>query len=496
MLRIWLPQLNIVTISSTLKRYGLSVAYLFLFCIALVLSTERGLAEQILAGSVSVPQSRAEILYSFSPIVDAVAPSVVNVYAKRFVRERQRGLFDDPFFKQFFGEGFGSRLGPGAQREQESLGSGVIVDDKGLIVTNHHVIKNAEELTVILADRREFKAKVVVDDERTDLSILELVAPPDDLKAIKLRDSDDVSVGDLVLAIGNPFGVGQTVTSGIISALARTQVGIIDYQSFIQTDAAINPGNSGGALVGMDGLLIGVNTAIFSRSGGSVGIGFAIPANMVGQIIRAAQKGEDIVRPWLGVSLQRVSNELVNTLRLERPYGALVTSLHPLSPLKVAKLEVGDVILEIDNVQVDNDAALRYQIATRDVGGTVQIAIMRDGHRLVKKVKLTPAPEVPPRRQTVLANMGVLSGANVANINPALSDELRLPMDLSGLIVLSVTRNSPAARFGLRMGDIIKRVDETTISSVSDLLAMSDAFARVSSIEVLRGDRILKANIR
>jgi len=495
---MWLPQLNNVTFKSTLKGHALFVACLFVCMVLYLGNIGYASAQQFIGsgGGKTVPRSSADIRHSFSPVVDAVVPSVVNVYAKRFVRERRRGLFDDPFFKQFFGDEFGSRLAPEESRAQESLGSGVVVDGRGLVVTNHHVIKNAEELTVILSDRREYKARVVVDDERTDLAVLELLSPPEDLQAIVLSDSDNVAVGDLVLAIGNPFGVGQTVTSGIISALARTQVGISDYQSFIQTDAAINPGNSGGALVGTDGRLIGVNTAIFSRSGGSIGIGFAIPANMVGQIIRAAQKGEGIVRPWLGVSLQRVSNDLVAMLGLDRPKGALVTGLHNLSPLKSAGLAVGDVILSVDDNQVESGAALRYQVATRDIGGSINLLILRDARRMTVTANLIPAPEVPPRNTLMIDDQGVLSGAELANINPALIDELRLPLDRTGVMVLSVVRGSSAERLGIRVGDIVKAIGARDITKVADLKALRGKLDRVGSIEILRGDRILRAKLR
>jgi S1-C subfamily serine protease len=257
----------------------------------------------------AVPQSRPEVQLSFAPIVKRTAPAVVNVYAKRIERQQESGLLADPFFRRFFGED--GNFGRPRERVANSLGSGVIVDATGYIVTNNHVIANGSDIRVVLSDRREFEAKLLLADERTDLAVLKIDAGDEELPILPLSDSDNLEVGDLVLAIGNPFGVGQTVTSGIVSALARTQVGITDYQFFIQTDAAINPGNSGGALVDMNGELVGINTAIFSRSGGSIGIGFSIPSNMVNTVVATAKSGSNkIKRPWLGVELQDVTPDV------------------------------------------------------------------------------------------------------------------------------------------------------------------------------------------
>jgi len=431
-----------------------------------------------------------------APVVARVVPSVVNVYATRIVASRRRSLFDDPFFNQFFGDGFGRRGEP-QKRTQESLGSGVVVDTSGLIVTNHHVIEDAEDLTVILSDRREFKARLVLDDARTDLAVLQLEEAPSDLQAIALQDSDQIAVGDLVLAVGNPFGVGQTVTSGIVSALARTQVGISDYQSFIQTDAAINPGNSGGALVDMNGQLIGVNTAIFSRSGGSVGIGFAIPANMVAQVIRAAQKGEKVVRPWLGAELQNISAELATAMGLDRPMGAVVTYVHPASSLARQGLQSGDVITAVDGVGVANVEELRYRVATRDIGTKLEFTYLRDGRRKQTKLTMIAPPDRPPRDAWQVVGQSVLQGARVANINPQLLEEFRLPVDRSGVIVVDVVRPSLAARFGFRVGDIVRSVDGTAITSVADMKDQETSFSRIgATVEIQRGERVLTGTVR
>ncbi len=445
-----------------------------------------------------VPQNQAQLQASFAPVVQHVVPSVVNVYAKRYVRTRTRRLpplFDDPLFRRFFGDGFG---GQQRIREQQSLGSGVIVDASGLVVTNNHVIEGGEELRVMLADRRQFEATLILADERTDLAVLRLKDPPSDLKPIAFRDSDNVNVGDLVLAIGNPFGVGQTVTSGIVSALARTYVGVSDYQSFIQTDAAINPGNSGGALVALDGRLLGVNTAIFSNSGGSVGIGFAIPANMVRQVVRAAQSGGKIKRPWIGARFQDVTQELADAVGLPRPHGALIMELHPQSPLKKAGANVGDVVLRVDSHDVMTWADMRYRIGSRDIGGRILMEVQSDDRQRHLLFDLVAAPETPPRNETVVEqkNAGPFIGVKIANLNPALVDELRLEDMPEGVIVIGVVRNSPAHRFGFVIGDIIRRINGQTISSVAQFLALNASQAKKWEIDILRGDRIIRGVLR
>ena len=289
-----------------------------------------------------VPLGEAEVQLSFAPLVERTAPSVVNVYAARTVRQRSP-FAGDPFFEQFFGNQFS-----GPPRVQSSLGSGVIVDETGLVVTNNHVISGADEIRVALADGREFDSKVMLRDERSDLAVVRLDTD-ETFPALPFGNSDELLTGDLVLAIGNPFGVGQTITSGIVSALARTRVGVADFGFFIQTDAAINPGNSGGALIDMQGRLVGINTAIFSRSGGSNGIGFAIPSNMVAAVVRQAQGGSDAFeRPWLGASFQPVTPQIAESLGLDRPRGALVRDVDEEGPSAEAGLRAGDVVLAIE----------------------------------------------------------------------------------------------------------------------------------------------------
>ena len=428
------------------------------------------------AQQISVPQSRAQIELSFAPVVKQAAPAVVNIYTRRVVESRVSPFFNDPFFQRFFGDDL--FLGQPRERIQNSLGSGVIVGADGLIVTNYHVIKNSDEITVVLADRREFAAQIVAGDERTDLALLRINTRGESLPTLKLRDSDELEVGDLVLAIGNPFGVGQTVTLGIVSAVARTTTGISDLGYFIQTDAAINPGNSGGALVTMDGRLVGINTAIYSRDGGSIGIGFAIPSNMVATVIAAEASGGRIVRPWIGVTGQAVTSDLAEALGLPRPSGVLINDLYPGGPAAKAGLEVGDVIVAINGRPVEDPGALRFRLATLPVGGVAEITVLRNGREITLTVPLIGAPEVPPRNETVIGGRNPLTGATVANLSPALAEELSLDNAWRGVVILAMERRSVAARAGLEPGDILLKVNGREIRAVEDLIAALEGTRR------------------
>ena len=420
-----------------------------------------------------VPQSHEVITLSFAPVVKKAAPAVVNIFSKRKVTSQRSvsPLFDDPIFKRFFGEGFGPQP---RERIQSSLGSGVIVSPQGLVVTNHHVIDGAAEITVVLSDRREFDAVMVLSDERTDLAVLSINPGDASLPWLELRDSDEAEVGDLVLALGNPFGVGQTVTSGIISALARTRVGITDFGFFIQTDAAINPGNSGGALVTMDGRLIGINTAIFSGSGGSVGIGFAIPSNMVGTVIEAAGTGR-LVRAWTGLSGQTLTADLAEGLRLERPGGVIVNAVYPDGPADRAGIKPGDIVLAFDGQGVADLAGLRFRVATEALGGTTSFQLLRDGEVVTGLLPLEPPPEAPPRGETPLRGRHPLAGSVIASLSPALSEELDLPGAWEGVIIIRLVRRGPAQRLGFRVGDIIHSVNGQAFQTSDDLASVLEA---------------------
>src|SRR4051812_21186205 len=382
-----------------------------------------------------VPVSTTELRLSYAPVVQKAAPSVVNVYAARTVATQRNPFMDDPFFRRFFGGGGG---GMPQEQVQRALGSGVIVDASGLIMTNNHVIEGATEVKVALADKREFEAEIVLKDARTDLAVLRVKDGREKFAAIDLGNSDELQVGDVVLALGNPFGVGQTVTHGIVSALARTQVGITDYQFFIQTDAAINPGNSGGALVDLSGRLVGLNTAIFSRSGGSQGIGFAIPVNMVKVVVASAKSGgASVKRPWLGAKLQSVPPEMAKSLGLKRPAGALVATVAEKSPAARAGLKTGDVIVGVDGQAVDDQNAFDYRFATKALGGQAQIGIWRGGKEAKVTVPLEIAPETP-RDEIVISARSPFMGVKVANMSPALADELRLDATAEGVVILDI----------------------------------------------------------
>lgn len=406
----------------------------------------------LLAQARQVPETRQQVQLSFAPIVQKTAGSVVNVYGARVERRAQNPFMDDPFFRRFFGDdGFGVPR----ERVQRSLGSGVIVDASGLVVTNNHVIEGMSEVKVAFADKREVEATIVLRDPRTDLAVLKLNGAKD-LSALDLADSDQLQVGDIVLAIGNPFGVGQTVTQGIVSALARTQVGVADAQSFIQTDAAINPGNSGGALVDMEGRLIGINTAIFSRSGGSHGIGFAIPSSMVRVVVESAKSGAASVRrPWFGARLQALTADVADGLGLDRPAGSVVASVVEKGPAAEGGLKRSDVILALDGVAVDDPEAFGYRFATRPIGGTTSLTVLRGGKRLVVPVKLVPAPETRPRETVTLSGRTPLSGLTVLNLSPAVAEELSIDAGTEGVVVSAIEEGSLAARVGFQKGDII-----------------------------------------
>jgi Do/DeqQ family serine protease len=443
------------------------------------------------AAERKVPDSAAEITLSFAPIVKRVIPAVVNVYASRKVEQRFSPFFSDPFFRRFFGnDGIGPR-----QRVEQSLGSGVIVDPSGLLVTNNHVIENADDIKVTLSDRREFDCEIILKDERTDLAVLKIQADNESFSHIEFSDSDAVEVGDIVLAIGDPFGVGQTVTNGIVSALSRTQVGVSDYQFFIQTDAAINPGNSGGALIDMDGRLVGINTAIFSRSGGSNGIGFAIPSNMVHVVVESAKQGGHVRLPWVGAVFQEVTADLAEGLGIERPRGVLIVKIHPNSPAERARLAIGDLIVSVDGTEVNDPKSLNYRLATKGMGAEVKIGIIRDGKEYVAVLALEPAPETVPRDSVEITSGSPLAGATVLNLSPAVAEELSYRGDPDGVIVSEVAGGSAAARTGLRPGDVILDVNGVPIDSTRQLVAATAERARLWNMTIERDGRILRSRI-
>ena len=434
-----------------------------------------------------VPQSPEEVHLSFAPVVKKVRPAVVNVYASRVEETAKNPLFDDPIFRQFFG-----RQGEDA-RVSHSLGSGVIVDPSGLVVTNHHVIEGMTDVKVALSDRREFPAKIVLRDPHSDLAVLKIQSD-ETFPVLEFGDSDAIEVGDFVIAIGNPFGVGQTVTQGIVSALARTQVGISDYGFFIQTDAAINPGNSGGALVDLNGRLIGINSAIISRSGGSMGIGFAIPVNMVKGVVAAAEHGGKAVRrPWLGASLQNVTKEIADSIGLDRPVGALVADVSEGGPAAEAGLKRGDVITAVDGQPVEDSGGVGFRLGERPLGGLATLNVLRAGKAVVLSMKLVAAPESPPRDAIRIKSRSPFEGALVMNISPALIEEMSIENAHEGVIVAEVAEGSTAADVGLQKGDLVLSVNDAKIETTRDLEKAAASRPRYWKLAIGRGGEVIQS---
>ncbi|SFK25925.1 trypsin-like peptidase domain-containing protein [Celeribacter neptunius] len=435
-----------------------------------------------------VPASRAEVQLSFAPVVKETAPSVVNIYASRVVEERLSPFAGDPFFSQFFNSG------PARQRVQRSLGSGVIVSGDGLVVSNFHVVGEASDIRVVLADKREYKGTVVLADKNADLAVVRLEGAAD-LPALPLADSDALEVGDLTLAIGNPFGVGQTVSSGIVSGLSRSGSAIPGGAgSYIQTDAAINPGNSGGALVDMSGRLIGINTSILSRSGGSNGIGFAIPSNLVREFTRQAEAGESrFLRPWAGVSTQAVDEAVGEALGLERPEGVVLAELHPQSPFADLGFAPGDVLLELDGQPILSPSDLDYRLSISPLGATVKLSAIRAGEPVVLDLTLIPAPGADATETVEIRSPGPLDGLTVADVTPALIEQYGLPLSATGVVM--VDAQGVATRLGLHPGDQIVEVNGTEISSSQDLAGVARQKIGRWLITLNRGGRLLRLRI-
>ncbi len=409
-----------------------------------------------LAMAQPLPSNRDELAFSYAPLVKRVSPAVVNIYTTTTAKVQRRLPFPFPGMPQ------------AGERVQNSLGSGVLVKADGLIVTNAHVVKGADTIRVVLADRREFDAKVVTTDARYDLALLHIDVGGEKFPFLEMRDSDSIEVGDVVLAIGNPFGLTQTVTSGIISALARSAGGINDSNFFIQTDAAINPGNSGGPLVALDGRLIGINTAIYSQSGGSVGIGFATPSNIVARLVAANETGGRIVRPWLGVTMQRITADLAAGLGLARPAGLVVKEVFANGPGEHAGLKRNDVIIALRDLPIDDEAGLRFRLATLDVDAIVPVRIVRGGREIILQMSLAAPPEDPPREKSVLDGRQPLSGATVVNLSPAVADELGLAEWRPGIFVIEIQPGSYAGRF-VRPGDMVLALNGQDVKDVADL---------------------------
>lgn len=434
---------------------------------------------------------------NFVPIVKAASPAVVNISTTRVIKRKSTNgptdspLFNDPFFKHFFGDEFGRRFGGPRKREESALGSGVIVDPKGYIITNNHVIAKADEIKVVLNDDREFKGEVVGTDPKTDLAVIKIKGK--NLPSLKWADSGKLEVGEYVLAIGNPFGLNQTITMGIVSAVGRANVGIADYEDFIQTDAAINPGNSGGALVNTKGELVGINTAIFSRSGGYMGIGFAVPSNMAKGVMASLIKDGKVTRGWLGVSIQKVTKDIAEQFELKEASGALVSEVMDDGPAADAGVEAGDVIISYDGNDVEDPTSLRNIVARTDVGKRVDMVVIRDGKKKTLKVKTGKQPKNMGRRgiepdqgdEEEEADSSI--GFKVKTLTPQIAEELNIDNKEKGVVVTAVEPGSAAQRAGLRRGDVIVSMNRKRITN-------SAAFSKL--VSKLKGKKLLLRIVR
>jgi len=440
------------------------------------------------------PVERAPMLGTapnFVEVSKAVKPAVVNISTTRLVKGDEGGrqtnpFFDDPFFRRFFGDDFYRQFEPPRQRKEQSLGSGVIIDG-GYIVTNNHVIAKADEIKVVLSDKREFKGTLVGTDPKSDLAVVKI--PASNLPTIPWGDSTRLEVGEYVLAVGNPFGLNQTVTMGIVSAVGRANVGIADYEDFIQTDAAINPGNSGGALVNVKGELIGINTAIFTRSGGYMGIGFAVPSKMAKTVLDSLIAKGKVVRGWLGVTIQEVSPELAKQFGLKDTQGALVSDILEGSPAEKAGVRRGDVVIAIDKKPVENAVQLRNLVAGLDVGARIELRVIRDKKEKTFEVTIGEQPKDLTRSGGPLDEgadtEGVLAGITAHDLSPELAQRFGLPEDEEGVVVTRVEPGSAAEDAGVQRGDLILEINRRAVRDAKDFSRIASDLGKDESILLL-----------
>lgn len=464
-------------------RYGIIVGvFLVVAAIAgIVLLPQTPMAQRVDVNAASQPQVTVPPGLpggGFSEVVDHAMPAVVNISTTRVVKSKGNGspFMNDPFFREFFGEEFFRNQIPKNRRES-SLGSGVIVDKRGYIVTNNHVIAKADEIKVVLSDKREFTGKLIGTDPKTDIAVIKIKS--DKLPVLEWGDSEKLRVGEYVLAMGNPFGLNQTVTMGIVSAVGRANVGIADYEDFIQTDAAINPGNSGGALVNTRGQLVGINTAIFSRSGGYMGIGFAVPSNMVKKVMDSLVATGKVTRGWLGVSIQPVNEELAKHFGLKSAEGVLVNEVMKDTPAQKAGMKEGDVIISFDGKPTADPTELRNIVAETRVGKRVKIKVVRDKGTKVLSATITEQPKDLAKTDEAEESDGEatgLEGVEIRELTPQIARQLGLPGVTAGVVVTNVTVGSPAERSGLQTGDVILQVNNRRIRGLQEF---RDEVARV-----------------
>lgn len=458
--------------------------------LALLSALTLGGVEPTAAEPRQVPQSREDVSLSFAPVVKKAAPAVVNVYASRTEKVQRNPLFDDPVFRQFFG---GSAGGTPQSQTERSLGSGVLVDASGLVVTNYHVIDQMTDVKVALSDQTEYPAEIVLRDQRNDLAVLRIKGGQAPYPTMEMGSSDAVEVGDIALAIGDPFGVGQTVTQGIISALARANIGGNGTSFYLQTDASINPGNSGGALVDTHARLVGINSAIFSQSGGSVGIGFAIPVDMVKIVVAAAKNGDKVVhRPWLGASLQTVTSDIAESFGLNRPTGALVTEVNAQGPSAAAGLKQGDLITAVDGKMVESPEGFGFRFGTKPIGGTATLTVRRGGKVQQLKIALIRAPDTPKPDQVKLGGDTPFAGLTAVNLSPAVAEELSSAEDRDGVVVIGVAPDTNAAAVSFQKGDMILSVNGKPIKTTHDLSVATTGQHDYWKLSILRGGQVIE----
>ncbi len=417
---------------------------------------------------------------TLAPLIEKVAPAVVNIAVMSKVPAQENPLLQDPFFRHFF-----NVPDQMPERKQMAAGSGVIVDaSKGYIITNNHVVKGATDITVTLKDQRSFTAKLVGTDPETDVALLKIDA--DHLTALQLGNSDNLKVGDYVVAIGNPFGLGQTVTSGIVSALGRTGLNIEGYENFIQTDASINPGNSGGALITYDGKLIGINTAIIGPAGGNVGIGFAIPVNMVHSVMDQIAKYGSVKRGRIGVAIQDVTPDVAKAMSLDVDHGAVVQAVQPDTPAAKAGLKAGDVIVSVDGAPVRNASELRNRVGLMRIGTELSLGVIRNEQQMTVKTTVGEPRETETAAKVEGPGAAAhLAGASFKDV-PAGG-----PNSGHGVQVADVEQGSPAWQYGLRKGDVITDVNRQRIRNFQQFKEIVNSGAPVLALNVQRGDSTL-----
>lgn len=468
----------------------MSILKIAFFSVCL-LSTVYGEASAITDQTKQVPAMHEERTLSYAPVVKKVAPAIVNIYTLQHSKDKlpNSPFLADPFFKQFF-----ERTHPGYGRDQISLGSGIIVNKEGFILTNYHVIENADKIQVALSDKREFVAKPVILDKRTDLALLKIQAQGE-FPYMDISHEENLEVGDVVLAIGNPYGIGQTVTHGIVSALARSQEGINDFRSFIQTDAPINPGNSGGPLITTDGRLVGINTAIYSKSGGSVGIGFAIPTTLAIPVIESLKNGGHILRPWIGLEVEPLTFEVSQKLGFDHPYGVLVKYVYPKGPAQEAGIKKGDILTAIDGKEIEDKAALDYRVAISPIGKQATIKILRQGD-----VKNLPIHLKEPLRANdspiMIQGINPLQGVKVCMLSPALALDMGLNPMLNGVVITEISKTGLATQLGILPGDILVSINKKNVNTKQDAIAYLQNKADAWSLILRRGNKLINFQVK